>query len=610
VTLFLVAALGIAGTLLVRRTGDEVEYLNDLRFRSGAALRRVSGTPWFLVAKLDRQEVYAPIQRRGKLWLLAVLGLIAAAGAGAWALWRQQQLGFYRERLEAGEHRRQLEQQLAESQKIEGLGRLAGGVAHDFNNHLTVINGYCDLLLARGGASGRVRDAVAQIRHAGQQAAALTRQLLAFGQRQILSPRPLNLNTLVEEERLLLEQAIGNDIKLVIVPGPHLGLVTADPGQMNQVLMNLVLNARDAMPGGGRIVMETSNVELDKSYAISHPEVVPGPYVMLAVTDTGVGMDRETVSRVFEPFFNTRKQGAGTGLGLASVHGIVRQSGGWIWVYSEPDQGTSFRVYFPRATDAVEVPPTPPLPPAAAGTETVLVVEDQPHVRRLTATVLKQFGYGVLEAAAGPEALECSAKFSGPIHLLVTDVVMPGMTGPELACQLSAIRPEMKVLYTSAYTANVVAHEGVLDPGMAFLQKPFSPDGLARKVRETLGDARRPCTILVADDDAAVRGLLRQVLEDAGYEVLEAAHGRAAVELVRSVHVDVLITDLVMPEQEGLETLSQVRQSHPGIGVIAISGAFGGDFLKTAKLLGATATLCKPIPPEDLLAAVRQVLGG
>jgi CheY-like chemotaxis protein len=285
----------------------------------------------------------------------------------------------------------------------------------------------------------------------------------------------------------MLSRLIGDDIEIVAHFDPGLGSVVADPSQMNQVLMNMAINARDAMPDGGRIIIETSNTDLDESYAAQHAGVAAGPYVLLSITDTGVGMTQDVAQHIFEPFFTTKDTGVGTGLGLSTVYGIVKQAGGWIWVYSEPGKGSTFKVYLPRTGGA---PKPLPAPVSAAetlrGTETVLVVEDQPEVRRLTLAVLRSRGYRLLEAANGSEALSLCEGYSGPIHLLITDVVMPGMAGRELATRLSALRPSLKTLYTSGYTANAIAHEGVLDPGVAYLPKPFSPAQLAAKVREVL----------------------------------------------------------------------------------------------------------------------------
>jgi PAS domain S-box-containing protein len=759
--------------VLARRVGNEIVFLNELRHRRDAALnlripvsrtdiavvqavlgverfihgrdyrgtpvvaaiRRVSGSPWFLVAKVDAEEVYAPIRQRTAVLAVMVGSLILAAGSLVAFAWRRQQLrhlqeryraelerntlagrydflsrfandivllideegriieandrastayGYSRdellrlnvrdlrhpsamadlesqwravetaegavfetvhrrrdgselpvevsarlvgeggrrfrqsvirditERKRAEEEQRKLQQQLVQAQKMESIGQLAGGVAHDFNNHLTVINGYCDLLLNRVGEGSPLAEQIGQVRRAGEQAARLTQQLLAFSRRQMLEPVTLNLNQVIADSMKMLKPLIGENIEVETHLSPDLHLITADPGQILQVLMNLTTNARDAMPDGGRIVVETLNVELDRSYADRHAEVTPGSYVLLAVSDTGLGMDEETRGRIFEPFFTTKGKGAGTGLGLSTVFGIVRQSGGWIWVYSEPGKGAAFKLYFPKsiAAAAVAAPAAEPARAAPRGTETVLVVEDQDEVRGLTTTILRGYGYHVLEAANGAEALKLCESFRGVIHLLVTDVVMPGMNGRELADRLNAVRPETRVLFTSGYTANVISKQGVLDPGVAFLPKPFLPEGLAAKVREVLGEPESKGTILVADDEESIRCLLRQILNGGGYEVLEAPDGLAALNLVRRKQFDVALVDLAMPVQEGFQTLREMRELWLEMKTIAISGAYNGDFSKAARDVGASDALRKPIRPDDLLRSVRQVLEG
>ncbi|HLW87905.1 MAG TPA: ATP-binding protein [Terriglobales bacterium] len=385
------------------------------------------------------------------------------------------------------EHRA-LEQQFRQAQKMEAVGRLAGGIAHDFNNLLMVISGYAEFLLDRIGPDPTVRTPAQEIANAANRATALTRQLLAFSRKQMLAPKVLDLNAVVTENLKLLTRLIGEDIDLVMIPGTDLGAVRADPSQIEQVIMNLAVNARDAMPQGGKLTIETSNVSLDESYARLHAPAEPGEYVMLAISDTGMGMDSETQSHIFEPFFTT-KGVKGTGLGLSTVYGIVKQSGGYVWVYSESGRGTSFKVYLPRVTGSGEfvVPqPSVPITEVSPGHETILLVEDETNVRQLTRHYLQGQGYTVLEAADPATAIQISNSRAEPIHLLLTDVVMPGMNGRQLAHAISSARPETRVLYMSGYTENVIGHNGTLDVNVNLLQKPFTLPALKAKVREVL----------------------------------------------------------------------------------------------------------------------------
>jgi len=383
--------------------------------------------------------------------------------------------------------RRKLEGQLYQSQKMEAIGQLAGGVAHDFNNLLTIISGYSEVLLTRLPATDPASGLLEEIHKAGERAAGLTRQLLAFSRKQIIQPKVLDLNTLVSDVGKMLRRMIGEDVTLTTVLAPRLGRVKADPGQIEQVLMNLAVNARDAMPQGGKFAIETANVELDENSIQGRPEVQPGCYVLLAVSDTGCGMTKETKAHIFEPFFTTKELGKGTGLGLATTYGIVKQSGGYIYVYSEPGHGTTFKIYLPLVEDGVPSgkshinPKTMP-----QGSETILLVEDEDAVRSLTRYTLQMQGYVVLEARDGEEALRVAEQHQGQIHLLMTDVVMPRMGGRQVAERLTQAQPALKLLFVSGYTDDAVVRHGVMASEVAFLQKPFTPSALTQKVRDVL----------------------------------------------------------------------------------------------------------------------------
>jgi CheY-like chemotaxis protein len=374
---------------------------------------------------------------------------------------------------------------------MEAVGRLAGGVAHDFNNLLTAIIGYAELISTRVTSNTLAKQNADLIRKAGEQAAALTRQLLAFSRKQILQPKVIDLNVLVVEMERLLRRVIGERFDLQSHPDAEIGRVKADPSQIEQVVLNLGVNARDAMPQGGELIIRTTNVQLDETAASQvSTSLRPGNYVMLSVTDTGAGMDEETKAHIFEPFFTTKGPGKGTGLGLATVYGIVRQTGGGISVESEPGQGSTFRIYLPLEMAPIDYTKSAPTPVEKSDNfETVLVVEDEEIVRELVCAVLEEQGYNVLCAADGLEALNLAENFDGTIHLLVTDVIMPHMNGHELAAKLSRIRPDMKVLYVSGYSDTDIGDHGVLDPRFELLQKPFTPQTLARKIRDVIHEA-------------------------------------------------------------------------------------------------------------------------
>jgi PAS domain S-box-containing protein len=384
-------------------------------------------------------------------------------------------------------NRKRLEAQFLQAQKMEAVGALAGGVAHDFNNLLTVIRGYTEMLLETLAPDDPKYRDLALIQKAGQQAASLIAQLLAFSRKQVLQPEVLELNEAVAEMSTMLRRLIGEDVNLVVDTQPGAGQVYADPGQLQQIVMNLAVNARDAMPQGGKLTIKTANVDFDMHYVREHPMVKPGPYVMLAISDNGLGMDAATQARIFEPFFTTKETGKGTGLGLSTVYGIVKQSNGFIWVYSEPGKGTTFKIYFPRVEDKpTKVMTENKSESGSRGFETVLVVEDEGSVRALASRILRERGYSVLEASGSKEAVDVAREYAKEIHLVLTDVIMPDMSGRELVSWLEAVRPGIKALYISGYTDDAIVHHGMLDSNVAFLQKPFTVEGLSRKVREVI----------------------------------------------------------------------------------------------------------------------------
>jgi PAS domain S-box-containing protein len=458
----------------------------------------VTGYPREELLRLNTTDTYLPEERAGVLPRLAEIarsgsasyersllrkdGAVITVDVNARALPAGNLLATLRDVTD----RKRLEEQLRQAQKMEAVGRLAGGVAHDFNNVLTAIFGYADLLTEEFPAGSPARQDLEEIRKAATRASALTRQLLAFSRQQVLAPVVLSVNDLVEDVDKMLRRLLGEDVELRVTLARDAGNARADPGQLQQVIMNLVVNARDAMPTGGKLLIETADAELTEQYAELHQQVIPGPYVMLAVSDTGVGMDAQTKARIFEPFFTTKEKGKGTGLGLSTVYGIVKQSGGYIWVYSESGHGTTFKVYLPR----VDAPAEPQAPPREAttltGTETILLAEDDEILRPLTKGLLAKLGYTVLDAESAEQALAVAGARQGLIHLLVADVVMPGGSGRELARRLAQSRPETRVLYVSGYTDDAIVHHGMLEPGLNFLQKPFTPAALARKVREVL----------------------------------------------------------------------------------------------------------------------------
>jgi signal transduction histidine kinase len=496
----------------LKRGGFDVTYTR-VETRDALADALDDG-PWDIVVSdysmpsFDARAALALVKERGlELPFIIVSGTIgeesavAAMRAGAHDYFIKDKLGpkfiaaierelgeatMRRERRQAQDALLKTEEQLRQSQKMEAIGRLAGGVAHDFNNILSVIMSYGELLLMDLPAGDRMREDVEEICKAGKRAADLTRQLLMFSRQQVLEPRVLDLNEVLASVDKMLQRILGADVALATVKGAGLGRVRCDPTSIEQVLMNLVVNARDAMPTGGKLTLETSNVELSDEYVRAHTGARPGPHVLLAVTDTGIGMDQRMLERIFEPFFTTKQMGKGTGLGLSTVFGIVQQNRGSVAVVSEVGRGTTFRVYLPRVTAPVDPVTLAPGLSSVRGTETILLVDDDEQVRHVARAILTRHGYVVLEARDAAHAIARAEATPAPIHLLLTDVVMPDMSGPDLAKRLAVTRPEMKVLCMSGYTDDTIIRHGVVESRVAYVQKPVTPESLSRRVREVL----------------------------------------------------------------------------------------------------------------------------
>lgn len=443
--------------------------------------------PFILITGTLTEEIAVLCLKEGVTDYLLKSSLMRLPSAVESALKRRET---EKEKAEALTALQESQEQLRQAQKLEAVGRLAGGIAHDFNNLLTIIGGYSDLLLKSSTLGDNDREQLNEIDEAAQRAGSLVRQLLAFSRKQVLHPEVLNPNSLVTGIGRMLQRLIGEDIEIVARLDHEVGKINADAGQIEQVLINLVVNARDAMPRGGQITITTQNVDLDQSYSDMHIAVTPGPYVMLAVSDTGTGMDAETQQHIFEPFFTTKEMGKGTGLGLSTIYGIVKQSGGNICVYSEIGKGTTFKIYLPRVEAEVSTRREPhPREPNVAATETILLVEDEVRIRKLAANILTARGYYVLTAKNGAEAIDISSNHPGRIDLLLTDVVMPGMGGRDVADSIKLVRPQMRVLYMSGYTDDAILHHGVLERRTTFIEKPFTAHKLAKKVREVLAES-------------------------------------------------------------------------------------------------------------------------
>ena len=518
------------------------------------------------------------------------------------------------ERTSLAEEKTRLEDQLRQAQKVEAIGRLAGGVAHDFNNLTAIVLGYGEMLLGQVHAEDPKHKYVQQIVEAGRRSAALTRQLLAFSRKQTLQPEVLDINALLRNLERMLGRVIGENIELQFRLAADAGRIKADPGQIEQAVTNLVLNARDAMPLGGRLTVETADIELDEAYARSHRGAVPGCYVMLALTDTGGGMDPATLSRLFEPFFTTKPKGKGTGLGLATVYGIVKQSGGYIWADSAPGAGTTFRIYLPRTDEeltlkAIEIEGAIP----RGRGELILLVEDQAPLRGLCETVLSHLGYRVIAAGNGLEALNLVREERLEPELVVTDVIMPDMSGGEMTDRLRRDRPDLKVLYMSGYTDDVIASHGVLEPGMHFIEKPFTERALATKVREALG-AKEPVEkaaavppvrqVLMIDDDEQFRELVRHFCTKRGHVFAGAESAAAALAVLAKQSFDVLLVDLNIPGTSGEGVLRKIRAAGCVVPAIVLTGDVASADMNVLRPLGAVCALEKSSNSEPLLLAI------
>ncbi|MGJ5817410.1 PAS domain S-box protein [Paludibaculum fermentans] len=505
--------------------------------------------------------------------------------------------------------RQKLEEQLRQSQKMEAIGQLAGGIAHDFNNLLTVIGGYANLSLMGLEDDHPIRPHLAQVASAGERAAALTQQLLAFGRKQVLQPRILNMNSVVQGMRPLLTRLLREDIQLETRLNPELCEVEADPHQLEQVLMNLVINASDAMPAGGLVTIELQDVELDEAYVGSHLGVKPGRHAMLAVSDTGHGMDAKTQARIFEPFFTTKPAGKGTGLGLSTAFGIVKQSGGHIGVYSELGVGSTFKVYLPAATAMARVGDEKPAVTSLSGSETILLVEDDPGVREFAVRVLKELGYTVHEAANGEQALRIGRILGELLDLLVTDVVMPNMGGRQLSEALAPICRKMRVLFMSGYTQNAIVQHGVLDPGLEFLAKPFHSRSLGERIKEVLSTPIRPRSVLLLEGDPAVSALLRDALEVGGYTVALATEASEAVARCRQKPVDLLVVDAVAPTLDALDQIHELSDELPHVRLVTLAHNWDEQIRREARRAGAHECLQKPVSLDLFLKTVRDLIG-
>ncbi len=579
----------------------DLVHPDDKELAKSAHQRRLGGEP------LPRQTYRVRSRENREFWVET---------SGVRITWegRPAVLSFVRDITE----RRALESQLRQAQKMEAIGQLAGGIAHDFNNVLAVITGYSETMMNEMGRHHPLHHMLEEIFSAGQRAARLTRQLLTFSRRQECRPRVLDLNTEIIDLQNMLHRLIGEDIDLQTDLCDDLLKVKADQGQMQQVIMNLVVNARDAMPDGGRMVIRTANIHIPGGYGHHQLDIKPGSYVMLALRDTGCGMDEETRNRIFEPFFTTKEAGRGTGLGLSTVYGIVKDCEGHVWVYTEPGKGTTFKIYLPASEEGAPAETSAQRPSEIPiGSETILLVEDDPALRKIVSQMLERGQYEVLEAEDPEEAIRIAEGHQGNIDLLVTDVVMPKMSGPELFRHLEGPLPEMKVLYMSGYTDEAIEHHGIFGAGRAFIDKPFSLREVLCKVRGVLDEHSRkkdPAgkSILVVDRDDPYRRMTARFLAQSGYEVEEARDAKQAVQESRIGPPDLILTEVPLLETEGIETIRALRDKYPSARIAALADArrtAPTDSPQLAARLGADCVFRKPFELGKLGEAVRDLLG-
>jgi CheY-like chemotaxis protein len=494
----------------------------------------------------------------------------------------------------------------AQAQKMEALGQLAGGMAHDFNNALNVIIGYSKMLLGNPNSNDAAHHRIEEIHKAGERAAALTKQLLAFSGKQMLQPRMVNPADLLRNLEPALRDTLGKNVEFVMRIEADMAPVKIDSAQMQQAILNLISNASEAMPGGGALTIDLNNTSVDEASAQAL-KLPAGRYVVLSVTDTGRGISSQVKPRVFEPFFTTKPSGQGSGLGLATAYGIVKQSGGAICLESELGVGTICTIFLPQPVRESQSAPENHVQGGARPMETILVAEDDPAIRLLVKEILASAGYNVLLAANGSSAIQLADEYEGAIHLLLTDVVLPNMGGKEIAGRIALVRPATKVLFMSGYTGNVADERENLEPGVEFLQKPFTPDALCQKIGSLLSTSSVIRRVLVVDDDPSLRNLLAQTLEEAGFQAFTAEDGREARLRIEEQQIDLVITDLAMPGEEGMELIRALKKEQPDVKIVAMSGAFGTEVLRVARALGAHATLIKPLSREMILQSIDQL---